>query len=204
MVLLGGCHALPAGRLDAARPEVAVPRRGSVYLVRGWQDLWSDGIDRLCTEIRDTGAGAEVYRESQWQDLADAIDKRYRADPAPGPLVLIGFSFGADDVLRIAAKLQRHSIRPDLVITIDPVTPPPVPANVRSCYDYYQTNGIWDVFPWLRGVALTSSAPGQLINIDIRRQRPDWVKPSVSHATIAGNAGLHREIVKRVTDVCGS
>lgn len=144
---------------------------------------------------------AQVYRESQWREVADAIDRRYRSGSAPRPLVLIGFSYGADDVLRIAEQLDRDSIPVDLLITIDPVTPPQVPGHVRACYNYYQTNGIWDLFPWLRGIPLRASRPGQLVNVDIRRERPDLLEPNTSHATIAADPKLHREIVRRPMEI---
>ena len=191
-----GCHPLPRGSLTLVGVNPPDPYKGSVYLIRGWQDLWSDGIDHLGREIQETGRDAHVYRETQWRALADAIARRYRAGAGARPLVLIGFSYGADDVLRIARQLDGDSITVDLVITIDPVTPPRVPGNVRACYNYFQTNGVWDIFPWLRGIPLTASRPGQLTNVDIRRDRPDLLEPDTSHATIAANLKLHREIVR--------
>ena len=77
----------------------------------------------------------------------------------------------------------------DLLVTIDPVTPPPVPPNVRRCYNLFQSNGIWDVFPWLRGIPLRPQRPGagELKNMDLRRDRPDLLEQDTSHATIAAN-----------------
>lgn len=195
-----GCHPLPPGAIEAVGSDPPLPRRANVFLVRGWRDLWSQGIDQLAAEIREAGLNAQVYRDDQWRDLADAIDRRYRSASAPRPLVLIGFSYGADDVLSIAQQLQRDQISVDLLITLDPVTPPQVPGNVRACYNYFQTNGIWDLFPWLRGVPLRASRVGQLTNLDIRRQRPDLMEPDMSHATIAADPKLHREIVRRVME----
>lgn len=199
-----GCHPLPPGSVDEAAPAASATRLGSVYLIRGWRDLWSDGIDQLGSELRAAGVRAAVYRESQWGELADHLIERRRRERAGDPLVLIGFSYGADDVLRISERMDKAGIRPDLIVTIDPVTPPAVPPNVRACYNYFQTNGVWDVFPWLRGVPLRASVPGQLVNVDIRRDRPAWVGPNLSHATIAANEKLHREIVRRVLAVCPS
>lgn len=197
-----GCHPLPPGSLGLTGRDPAEARRGTVCLIRGWQDLWSEGIDSLGRELRAQGVHAEVYRESQWRDLSDRLESCARDKARDGPLVLIGFSYGADDVLRVSERLKDAGIRPDLVITIDPVTPPAVPANVRACYNYFQTNGVWDVFPWLRGVRLRSSVPGQLVNVDIRRKRPDLLEPNTSHATIAANEKLHGEIIQRVLAVC--
>lgn len=201
IAILAGCHPLPSGSLDAVGAEPHWRRQGNLFLIRGWRDLWSEGIDQLAGDIRQSGMNAQVYRESQWGELGEAIDHRYLSGSAPRPLVLIGFSYGADDVLRIAEKLDRDSVPVDLLITIDPVTPPRVPGNVRACYNYYQTNGIWDLFPWLRGIPLSPSRPGQLTNVDIRRDRPDLLEPGTSHATIAGNPKLHWEIVKRVMEI---
>lgn len=196
-----GCHPLPPGSLDWVNHDPG--GKDGVYLVRGWRDLWSEGMDQLALQIEQNGISAQVYRESQWQALGEAIERRQRSNSAARPLVLIGFSYGADDVLRIAQKLDRDAIPVDLLITIDPVTPPAVPDNVRRCYNYFQSNGFWDVFPWLRGIPLNASSPRQLVNIDIRRDRTDLLEPNTSHATIAGNPKLQGEIVRRVVQCRG-
>jgi len=202
LAVLAGCHPLPSGDLGAVGPSVRSARQGTVYLVRGWQDLYSPGIDRLAKELTSAGVSTHVFREAQWKDLGRAIEKEYAARAtSSGPLVLIGFSYGADDALRISQTLQASKIQPDLVITIDPVTPPKVPANVKVCYNFYETNGIWDVFPWLRGIPL-QSAGGPLLNVDLRRDRPDLVEPNTAHSNVAANPKLHREIIARVLEVC--
>jgi pimeloyl-ACP methyl ester carboxylesterase len=157
-------------------------------------------MDQLADQVARAGIDTHVYRENQWTALERAIDRKQRSDSPARPLVLIGFSYGADDVLRIAQDLGRDGIDVDLLITIDPVTPPPVPGNVRRCYNYFQSNGIWDLFPWLRGIPLRTSRPGQLINVDLRRDRRDLLEPNTSHATIAANPKLQREIVARVIE----
>lgn len=196
--LAAGCHPLPPGQLDWA-PKGRGPA-AEVYVVRGWRDLWSNGMDQLAGQITQAGIDADVYRESQWNALDQAIERRQRSDSPARALVLIGFSYGADDVLRIAHDLGHDGIAVDLLITIDPVTPPAVPGNVRRCYNYFQSNGIWDLFPWLRGIPLKASRRGQLVNADLRRDRRDLLEPNTSHATIAANPKLHREIVARVIE----
>ena len=103
----------------------------------------------------------------------------------------------------MAIEVSRRLHQPiDLLIAIDPVTPPIVPGNVRMCYDFYETNGFWDVFPWLRGIALNSDAKSNLVNIDLRKQREDLIESDTAHSNIAGNVKLHREIIKMVLAVC--
>jgi hypothetical protein len=193
---LCGCRPLPPGDIAAVTASIGDRRPAKVFLVRGWRDLYSTGIDQLANEIDDAGMSAHVYRDAQWRDLAEAL-----AGHDSHPLILIGFSFGADDAIEISRKLAEEDKTVDLLITIDPVTPPPVPANVKLCYNYFQTNGVWDIFPWLRGIPLKSGGAGQLINVDLRAQRPDLLEPDTAHSNIAANARLHREIVQCIRDV---
>lgn len=197
-----GCQPLPPGRLNSIRPLSDAPRVGNVYLIRGWRDLYSAGMDQLATELRQSGVHAEVFRAAQWRELAGMIETRYSEKSLREPLVLIGFSYGADDVLRVAEQLKSRGPTFDLVITLDPVTPPPVPSNVRACYNFFQTNGVWDVFPWLRGIPLTSSGAGTVVNIDVRRERPDLLEPNTAHANVAANPKIHRAIIERVLTIC--
>lgn len=204
VIFAAGCQPLPPGSLSAVRtvgPRGPIER---VYLIRGWRDLWSRGIDELAGELERRGVAATVFRAEQWRDLAATLRQRY---PTSGPdhLILIGFSYGADDVLRVSEELEQAGVAVDLAVTIDPVTPPSVPINVRRCYNLFQTNGVWDVFPWLRGIPLRPRVVGSgaLINVDLRKDRPDLLEPDTSHANIAANAKVHQEIVKQVLTVLG-
>jgi hypothetical protein len=116
--------------------------------------------------------------------------------------VLIGFSYGADDVLKTARQLEHHGIVCDAVITIDPVTPPRVPGNVRVCYNFFQTNGIWDIFPWFRGVPLQSEHLDNVMNIDLRKDHPELLEPDTAHANIAANPNVRRAIIDRALAIC--
>jgi len=167
--------------------------------------LWSEGIDRLGDELRGAGVDAQAFRADQAGELADALVNRFGKPGPRVPLVLIGFSYGADDAVQIAAKLDQAGIAVDLLLTIDPVTPPAVPANVRLCRNYYQSNGLMDLFPWLRGIPLEPGPgfgpPDRLMNVNIR-DRPDLLAPGTSHATIAGNERLHRVMLREVLSIC--
>lgn len=115
---------------------------------------------------------ATVYQDDQWDQLAVTIRERYAGANRSEPLILIGHSFAADDVLRVSRELEQSGIPVDLVVTIDPVIPPKVPSNVRRCYNLYQSNGAWDKVPMFRGIPLNPSPDSnvQLENIDFRRK----------------------------------
>src|SRR5215469_1792007 len=129
VMLLGGCHPLPAGDLAAINASGHTRLADRVLLLRGWRDLYSAGIDGLAERLKGAGVNAQVYREAQWEQVAQALGR----GPSGHPLVLIGFSYGADDVIEISRKLQELHEPVDLLITIDPVTPPSVPDNVKIC-----------------------------------------------------------------------
>jgi pimeloyl-ACP methyl ester carboxylesterase len=197
-----GCNSLPPGdvrHIGFAPGRVPSP----VVLIRGWRDLWSDGIDGLADELRATGIDAAVFKESQARDVGDSLVVDARAGRAAGPVILVGFSYGADDVIQIAQRLNDAGRAVDLLVLIDPVTPGPIPTSVRRCVNYYQSNGVWDTFPWLRGVParVADGTPSErLTNIDIR-SRADLVEAGTSHKTMAGNAKLHAAILAEVARV---
>ena len=206
LLIAVGCNSLPPGDVARLMPQAAAtstqPAQGAtprIVLIRGWRDLWSDGVDRLADRLRTEGLSPAVFKESQWQAVGDAL-LAGRGDPAP--VVLIGFSYGADDVIAISDRLGRVGRSVELLVLIDPVTPGDIPANVARCVNFHQSNGAWDIFPWLRGVPVRDSPSrtkaGRVSqNIDLRA-RPDLLTPDTSHKTIAGNAKVHEAIVSEV------
>jgi pimeloyl-ACP methyl ester carboxylesterase len=192
-LLTAGCTRLAPGDLKLiARDQSPAPR---VYLIRGYLDWYSTGMDQLSTELKSAGVDAAAFREEQWGNLSDALIQHDRH-----PLVLIGFSYGADDAILIARRLNDRHLPVDLLITIDPVTPATVPPNVARCVNFYQPNGWWDMLPWLRGVPLQPDPGITIDNINIRN-RPDLNQPGTSHGTIAANPNIHREIAALIASV---
>jgi hypothetical protein len=198
-----GCQSMTPGQLDWIQVDSDRPNAGNVYLLRGFIGIWSYGVDHIGEKINEAGVRASVFQEDQWGSVSDAIIERYGNAPQREPLVLIGHSYGADDVLRIAKHLQEHNITIDLVITLDPVTPPQVPPNIGLCYNIYQPNAL-DMFPFFRGIALETEDPSQknLQNVNIRTDRTDLLEPGTDHFNIEKNERIHAEIVAKVKEFC--
>jgi pimeloyl-ACP methyl ester carboxylesterase len=144
---------------------------------------------------------ARVYRESQASELGDALLARFKTEPKSEPIVLIGFSFGGDESIKLARRLDENHVRVDLLVTIDPVTPAPIAAGIGKQLNFYQSNGALDLFPWLRGVPVEGEAGSAVHNLDIRT-RDDLLEPNTGHSTIAANPKLHRVILDEVLKVC--
>lgn len=181
-----------------------------MYLLRGWLGVFSTGIDTLRSDLEGAGVRAAVYRETQESELARRIGDAYAgvAPEAREPLVLVGHSYGADASIGIARALASRGIKVDLIITLDPVTPEPVPGNVVRVHNFYQSNGVLDRLPWWRGVPLTHEATAtsqpatELRNMDLRQDRPDLKLDGLDHANIEDQPAVRAEVLAEVLKVC--
>jgi len=199
-----GCANISPGSMSAIQPTtVATSERvGHAYLFRGFIGVFSTGMNTMGEELKKDGVQATVFQADQWSDVADTIADRYKNHPAE-PVVLVGHSYGADNVVRIAQKLKDKDVKIDLLVTLDPVTPPKVPANVVKTVNLYQSNGVFDAMPWLRGIPLEKEADSvAVLNENIRTDRTDLLEPGLNQFNIEEQPKVHAEIEKLVKQVC--
>jgi hypothetical protein len=202
-----GCSSqgLKNGDLNAIQIHSTAPRAGNVYLERGLIGVFSTGMDVLAEQLRDQGMRCHVYQDAQHDVLGNQLVKVYRGKTNERePLVLIGHSYGADDVVGICRKLDAANIPVDLLVTVDATTPPNVPKNVKMVYNYYQSTAT-DFIPMFRGIPLTPDKDAKnvkIVNIDLRKQRTDLLEPGTNHINIDKNMKLHKVLVDHVLEVC--
>jgi pimeloyl-ACP methyl ester carboxylesterase len=198
-----GCVALN-GKFSEIRPASPSEREGQVVLLRGWAGIWSLGLDTLGKKINAAGTHATVFQYSQWSSLAKALAKNQRDAQHPEPLVLIGHSYGADDAVRIAQALKSAGVKVDLLVTIDPISPPPIPSNVSTALDYFESRGTGDVVPAFRGIPIKAAPDftGLLRNYDLAADRRDLRTGGVSHIEIEEDEKIHAEILQWIRKVC--
>jgi pimeloyl-ACP methyl ester carboxylesterase len=164
----------------------AVAADTRVILLRGWFGVFSTGLDSLADELKAKGIKAEVAGHLYWSTaVADIV--RERAAGKIGPIVLIGHSQGANNVIDAARSLQAHNIPVDLLVTLAPLLQYPVPANVARAINYYQSPG------WGAPIAGDANFHGKLLNIDVAGD------PSIFHITIDKSARIHAEILREIT-----
>jgi hypothetical protein len=201
--MLTGCSAMTPGRMAAVRPYSDAPRAGNVYLLRGWIGIFSTGIDRLGEKVNASGVKGEVFQDDQWRALAETIAEKYAGVAEAEPLVLVGHSYGADDVVGIARVLDEKNIPVDLLVTLDPTTPPAVPKNVKRAYNLYQPNTL-DALPFLRGIPLKAEEDfkGKLENVNIRKDRTDLLDDDVNHFNIEKKDKIHAETIRQILATC--
>ncbi len=156
-----------------------------VLLFRGWFGVFSTGLDGLAEELKAKGIQAEVAGHLYWSKAVDEIVQQ-RAAGNTGPLVLIGHSQGANNVIDMAYALQSHKIQVDLLVTLAPLLQRPVPANVLRAVDYYQSPG------WGAPLAPDTGFHGTLANNDVAG---DW---TITHISIDKSPKIHADIVREI------
>ncbi len=205
LMLLSGCTAwVMPGPVEKIQPTSTTKRVGKIVVLRGFIGVWSFGMDELCDKLKADGYDADVYQHDQWPWIARQITQTYRNAPNPEPLVMIGHSYGVDHGIRIARELAKSNIKVDLLIFIDPVTPPRVPGNVVRTMNYYQSRGWTDNLPWWRGIPLEKEpgAAGALHNLNLATDRRDLLEKNTNHSNIDENVKLQREILQLVAKAC--
>jgi pimeloyl-ACP methyl ester carboxylesterase len=206
---LGGCAATgpiamrPADYVVPGVPATQPSRLGRVYVLRGFGDVFSAGMDTITGKLQADGIIATVHRHDQWPEFARQIQLERELGNALPPLVLIGHSWGADDCIRISRELAQHDIRVDLLITVEAVTPPTVPSNVLRAWNIYKP-GPTDFLPWWRGVQLHADRSGKtlLTQIDIPRDWPAVDHWWVGHTDVDNLPAVQERIVEMVMETC--
>ncbi len=180
---------LVAGDVRHASYQVALRKsrfQGDVYLFRGLGNIFSLGMDQLGRKLVARGINAKVVHYGQWRAVANTII-RHRKKYGRVPVVLIGHSYGADVVVKIARELQRRRIRVTYAVTFEPTVKVPVPSNVGKFVNYYLSDSSF-------GVALEKAKGrrGYFRNIDVVS------KKGVTHFNIDSQDSLHKTIIKNV------
>ena len=170
--------------------EAATAKRpGHVYLLRGLLNIFSLGMDQLADKIQAAGVTATVDGYTGWRGLSDDIIANYRSGNRE-PIILMGHSNGADTTILIARRLQQASVPVALIVNFDPVSPEPVPSNVRQIVNYYVPAG------WGQAVRSERNIRGQVANINESANN--------NHFNVDKSDDLHRRAIAKVLQVTGN
>ncbi len=179
---------------------------GHVYAMRGFLGIFSTGMDTLAFTLSKEHLveAAPVADEARGplKDFLLKAEAEHRLND--GPLILVGHSWGADDQVRIARSLGHHGIKVDLLLLIDPVTPPHIPVNVVRCIDIYKSHPLTDWFPAWRGVPVTAVNPAltKLTNINLRTTPENFDTQDINHVYITASRGVQRMMRHAIYRAC--
>lgn len=156
-----------------------------VYLLRGWFGVFSTGLDNLAEELKAKGIKADAIGHVAWKATVTKIVQE-RAAGKTGPLVLVGHSQGANNVIEMARALQDHKVPVDLLITLAPFMQDPIPANVVRALNYYQSPG------WGAPLSGDTGFRGKISNIDMAGDVTTF------HINIDKSSRVQAEVVREI------
>jgi len=159
-----------------------------VYLLRGWFGVFSTGLDGVAAGLRSKGIKAETVGHLAWKTIVAKIIKDH-ASGKSGPLVLVGHSQGANNIIDMARLLQRENIPVDLLVTLAPAGQDPIPGNVMRAINYYNSPG------WGAPVSADAGYRGKLTNINLGGDI------GLSHMAIDKNPRIQAEIERAIVAV---
>ena len=171
---LAACSATPP-------PPLPGPPKGRVVLLRGLINVFSTGMDDLGAKLRGAGYDATVHNHLDWLRLADEAVAQAREGRLPRPFAVVGHSLGADDGIRLGARVGQATGAADLVVTFDPVLVTRVPPGPSRVLNYFQRTDFWG-----HGLSAERGFAGILENQPLDGE---------NHFTIDKDPALHREVL---------
>ena len=174
--------------LGLVSADAAHAAENRVILLRGYLGLFSNGLDKLADELKAKGFDVEVRQHLYWTDVVNDL-LRDRAAGKIATLTFVGHSQGGNDAIEIATALSVSHVPVDLIVTLAPVYPKPVPANVARAIDYYQAGG------WGSPLTPGQGFRGTLANHNVAGDQ------SISHFNIAENPRIRAEVVREIEAV---
>jgi hypothetical protein len=158
------------------QPRTANQFPARAYLLRGFMNVFSLGMDDLAVKFEANGIAATVTNHADAGDVINQIVARYGAGDR-GPIILIGHSFGADAVVDVAQTLDRSGIPVALLVLFDGTAPHDVPGNVATAINFTQR---YELTPAV-------GFHGTISNVDLRGAE------GIDHFTIDKSPSLQAE-----------
>ncbi|NVN88671.1 MAG: hypothetical protein HXX15_21535 [Rhodopseudomonas sp.] len=165
--------------------------REKVYLLRGFMNVFSPGLDQFADELRQRNIEATVANNSEAAALAASAIQDCNSGRVSS-IVIIGHSAGARAALDMAERLRQAGIRVALVVTLDPVVTLAAPGNVRRLENFYLSNG------WGKPVQRDARFRGSLQNADLKGD------PELGHVSLTTSPVIHQRVLRSVAAAAGN
>ncbi|HLZ05757.1 MAG TPA: hypothetical protein VKR55_26850 [Bradyrhizobium sp.] len=171
-------------------PSQANAAGQKVFLIHGFMNVFSPGIDQLAAELRERGVQTEVSNH-----LTSALTAREAIEECASgqisSIVLVGHSLGAAAVIDVARHLQEAGMTVALMVTLDPVAASQASDNVRRLENYYLSNGIGS------SIRTDSNFHGQIQNVDLSQ------RPGMDHVVMTTLPDIHKHIIAQIAAAQG-
>ena len=170
---------LPVGVASAQAPHE------KVFLLRGFTNVLSPGIDQLAQELKDRNIETEVANHAFAIPLASEAIEDCKSGRV-GTVVLIGHSFGATGALMMADRMQKAGLHVALIVTLDPVIKGAVPANVHRLENFYLSNGVGTI------MQPGENFHGAISNVDLKST------PELGHVSVTTLPSMQKQVIHDV------
>src|SRR6516225_10069037 len=180
LMLLG----LSIGISNAQTTNTSQPRE-HVYLLRGFANVFSLGMDQIAAKLQQQGIHATVDNYLAWPSLAEQAAAEYKSGRTRA-IILVGHSSGATAVTEMAARLSQLGVPVKLAIGLDPTSRMTTTGHVDRYINYYIANGFGD--PVDKGTEFK----GVLQNVDLEHMA------DVGHFNIDKNDRLQGMVIKDI------
>lgn len=160
--------------------------RGDVILVRGGFDVFSRGMDQMAAKLVKKGIDAKVFKHTQANQIAAHIISNQKKFGRK-PIVLIGHSWGANAIIRVAKALKKKRLRVTYMATFAATAPEPAPNNISKLTNYYFKKDGWG-----KPVTTVKGFRGRLKNIDMSKN------PDIHHFNVEEQPRLQNQVIRNV------
>lgn len=171
-----------------AAPRAGVRSHVNVYLMRGFMNVFSLGMDNMANELEQRGIPADAYNHLLWSTLASKAIADYKSGRTK-TIILVGHSMGGDAVINMVEALGNAGVPVALAVTLDISSETITAGRVNNFVNLYVSTGVLKTGPGFHG---------RMTNIDISKRL------SVTHLTIDKNLVVQKMIVNYINQAIGS
>lgn len=168
---------------------LAAPDRGpKVYLLRGFMNVFSLGLDEIATKLEQRGIRAEVYNHTSALRLAGEIASEYKSGKTR-PIVLVGHSAGGAAIVDLVDELGRAGVPVALAVTLDIASRPVSNMRGGTFLNLYAGTGALTKGPGFRG---------NLVNMEVSKNNG-----GVNHFTIEKSEPVQALVLRYINSAVG-
>jgi len=183
-----GCYSAgPIG--SASRPNVIVLRGTAGYFPN-----LAEFEDRLLDE----GVCPTVAYSDAYANVAERLIGGRNRGRLSGPVVIVGYSAGANAAISMSRMLGEKGIEVDKLVLLEATTGERVPDNVVACFNIYKSQPWYSIYPAFGGIPVgKENSATTLVNYNVRDYndgRFDWE----NHLTLAANPFIQDLILDEV------
>ena len=150
--------------LGPERVAAASKPNHHIYCIRGVFNVFSLGMDEICSKASKMGLSTSVHNHAGWAGIATEAAENYKAGRIRN-IILIGHSAGAGAVADITARLGEIGIPVKLAVELDCIWATTASGRVEQFINYYVATGAGK--PVTKGPRFS----GALRNIDLSKDQ---------------------------------